>query len=190
MPLIISRVLARDGQQQRRPEGVLGHLLLGHQRAGRVRLGLGGPGHPPAGPRPRCAPTATRASTFFAYGGYWEDRAGVRNDGNFCQNGLVAADRRPHPGLRAIKYVYRYLHAAPVDLAAGTISVKSWFDEINPKDLVEGRWDILANGRVVASGPMPEIDLAPRQQKTLQLGAAGAAAPSRASSTSSTSASR
>jgi len=108
-------------------------------------------------------------STFFAYGGYWEDRTGVPNDSNFCQNGLVSADRRPHPGLRAIKYVYRYLHASPVNLAAGTISVKSWFDEINPKDLVDGRWDILANGRVVASGPMPPIDLAPRQQKTMTL---------------------
>ena len=120
-------------------------------------------------------PTAKRAggdtrSTFFAYGGYWEDRAGVHNDNNFCQNGLVAADRLPHPGLRAIKYVYRYLHAAPADLAAGTITVKSWFDEINPKDLVDGRWDILANGRLIASGPMPEVDLAPRQEKTLALG--------------------
>jgi beta-galactosidase len=110
-----------------------------------------------------------RRSTFFAYGGYWEDRTGIHNDSNFCQNGLVGADRRPHPGLRAIKYVYRYLHAAPVDLAAGTISVTSWFDEINPRDLVDGRWDVLANGRVVASGPMPEIDLAPRQQKTMKL---------------------
>ncbi len=120
-------------------------------------------------------PAAKRAegdadSTFFAYGGYWEDRTGVRHDGNFCQNGLVAADRVPHPGLGAIKFVYRYLHAAPADLASGTITVKSWFDEINPKDLVEGRWDILGNGRVVASGPLPEIDLAPRQQKTLSLG--------------------
>jgi beta-galactosidase len=108
-------------------------------------------------------------STFFAYGGYWEDRAGIHNDANFCQNGLVGADRRPHPGLRAIKYVYRYLHASPVDLPAGKISVKSWFDEINPKDLVEGRWDVVANGRVIASGPTPEIDIAPREQKTLQL---------------------
>ncbi len=114
-------------------------------------------------------PPGDSQATFFAYGGYWEDRAGVHNDGNFCQNGLVAADRTPYPGLRAIKYVYRYLHAAPVDLAAGTIAVKSWFDEINPKDLVEGRWDILADGRVIASGPMPDPDLAPREQKIVKL---------------------
>ena len=48
------RVLARHGQLQRRPEGILGHLLLRHQRAGRLRLGLGGPGDP------RCR---SRAST-------------------------------------------------------------------------------------------------------------------------------
>ncbi len=43
------RVLACHGQLQRRAEGILGHLLLGHQRAGRLCLGLGGPGDPPAG---------------------------------------------------------------------------------------------------------------------------------------------
>jgi beta-galactosidase len=120
-------------------------------------------------------PTAARRegdsrSSFFAYGGFWEDRVGVHNDGNFCQNGLVGADRTPHPGLRAIKYVYRYIHAMPVDLAAGTIAVRSWFDEINPKDLIAGSWEVMANGRVIAAGPMPEIDLAPRQQKTMALG--------------------
>jgi beta-galactosidase len=109
-------------------------------------------------------------ATFFAYGGYWEDRAGVRNDNAFCQNGLVAADRRPHPGLAAIKYVYRYLHATPVNLAEGTIAVRSWYDEINPMDLVEGRWEMLANGKSIAAGTMPELDLAPRQQRTFALG--------------------
>ncbi len=52
----------------------------------------------------------TSQKTFLAYGGWWEDKTGVRNDNNFNMNGLVAADRTPHPGLWAIKYVYRYLH--------------------------------------------------------------------------------
>ena len=43
------RVRACHGEQFRRPEGVLGHLLLGHQRPGRLHLGLGGPGHPAPG---------------------------------------------------------------------------------------------------------------------------------------------
>ncbi|MBZ5550579.1 MAG: hypothetical protein LAO22_21915, partial [Acidobacteriia bacterium] len=80
----------------------------------------------------------TSKTTFLAYGGWWEDKTGVRNDNDFNNNGLVAADRTPHPGLYAIKYVYRYLHAAPSDLAAGRIRVKNWFDFTNPKSLAEG----------------------------------------------------
>jgi beta-galactosidase len=113
---------------------------------------------------------AGAAGSFPAYGGYWEDRAAVHNDSNFCQNGLVSADRVPHPGLSAIKYVYRNLHATPVDLAAGTIAVKNWFDVVNPKDFVEGRWEVLADGKVLVSGPVPDLDLAPHQQKTISLG--------------------
>jgi beta-galactosidase len=112
---------------------------------------------------------STDRKTFFAYGGWWEDRVGVRNDANFCQNGLVGADRTPHPGLKAIKYVYRYLHAVPVDLASGRIKVRSWFDFINAKDLAEGLWEITANGKPVTSGRLPELDLAPGQEKEFSL---------------------
>jgi beta-galactosidase len=103
--------------------------------------------------------------TFFAYGGWWEDKVGVRNDSNFCQNGLVGADRTPHPGLKALKYVYRYLHAFPVDVAAGKFRLKSWFDFINAKDMAEGFWEVTANGKPISSGKLPELDLAPGQEK-------------------------
>ena len=99
--------------------------------------------------------------TFLAYGGWWENRIGVHNDNNFCMNGLVSADRKPHPGLEAIKYVYRYVHATPVDLAAGKIKVKNWFDFVNPKDLVEGVWEVTGDGKRVASGKLAELDIAP-----------------------------
>jgi beta-galactosidase len=112
---------------------------------------------------------SSRAKTFLAYGGWWENRVGVHNDNNFCMNGLVSADRKPHPGLEAIKYVYRYLHAAPVDLSAGKIKVKNWFDFLNPRDLVEGRWEVIADGKTVASGPLPELDIAPRMEKEIVL---------------------
>ena len=137
------------------------------QRAGRLRVRLGRPGNPPARSGGEARPQ--RPCHLLRLRRYWEDRTGVRHDGNFCQNGLVSANRRA-PGSQRNRIVYRYLHASPADLAAGTITVKSWFDEINPKDLVEGRWDILANGRVVASDPVPELNLAPRQQKTVALG--------------------
>ena len=49
--------------------------------------------------------------SFFAYGGWWEDRAGVLNDDNFCMNGLIAADTTAHPGLIALKHMQQPVHA-------------------------------------------------------------------------------
>ncbi len=111
----------------------------------------------------------TARTTFLAYGGWWEDKTGIRNDNTFNNNGLVAADRRPHPGLWAIKYVYRYLHASPVDLAAGRIRVKSWFDFLNAKDIAAGLWEVKAGGTTVRSGKLPELDLAPGEEKEFSI---------------------
>ena len=111
----------------------------------------------------------TSASTFLAYGGWWEDKTGIRNDNDFNNNGLVAADRTPHPGLHAIKYVYRNLHVSAVDLADGRIKVKNWFDFTNPKDLAQGTWEVKAEGRTVASGKLPALDIAPGQEKEFNL---------------------
>ena len=107
--------------------------------------------------------------TFLAYGGWWENRRGIRNDNNFCMNGLVDADRNPHPGLHAIKYVYRYLHAAPVDLAAGRIKVRNWFDFTNARDVAVGLWEVKVLDRTIASGALPELDLAPGQEREYTL---------------------
>ncbi len=107
--------------------------------------------------------------TFFAYGGWWEAKAGVRHDDNFCMNGLVAADRTVRPGLLAIKYVYRYLHAAPLDLAAGRIKLKNWYDFLNAAEVAEGFWELKAEGKPLASGRLPELDVAPRQEREFLL---------------------
>ena len=111
----------------------------------------------------------TSAQYFYAYGGWWEDKTGVRNDNNFNNNGLVSANRTPHPGLWAIKYVYRYLHASPVDLETGRIKVKNWWQFTNAKDLAEGMWTLKDRGVTVASGKLPELDLAPGEEKEFAL---------------------
>ena len=121
MPFILCEYTHAMGNSNGGLKEYLGHLLRRHQRAGRVRVGLGGPGHPDAGSRG--LPAGRQAdATFLAYGGYWEDRLGIHNDNNFCQNGLIGATRKPHPGLLAIKYVYRNVHVTPVDLAGAAAS--------------------------------------------------------------------
>jgi beta-galactosidase len=111
----------------------------------------------------------TSKATFLAYGGWWEDKNGVRNDNDFNNNGLVSGDRIPHPGLYALKYVYRNLHVSAVELAAGKIKVKNWFDFLNPKDYAVGLWQVKAGTRTVASGTLPALDLAPREEKEFTL---------------------
>ncbi len=114
-------------------------------------------------PVPRQDQAKNNRKTFLAYGGWWEDKRGIHNDNNFCMNGLVDADRNPHPGLYAIKYVYRYLHATRP--APGRIRVKNWYDFLNARDIAEGRWELKAGDRVLASGLLPELDIPPREER-------------------------
>jgi beta-galactosidase len=111
----------------------------------------------------------TSDATFLAYGGWWEDKNGIRNDNDFNNNGLVSADRKPHPSLWALKYVYRNLHVTPVDVKTGTVRVKNWFFFTNAKDVANGTWEVKAGGRTIASGEFPELDIAPGAEKQFQL---------------------
>lgn len=106
---------------------------------------------------------------FFAYGGWWEDPAGLHNDNNFCMNGLVSAGRTPHPGLSALKYVYRYIHATPGDLARGEVKIRNRHDFLRASEVAEGRWELLANGLPVAAGTLPELALAPGEERSFIL---------------------
>jgi len=120
-------------------------------------------------PVPADKEAASGLKTFLAYGGWWEDPRGIRNDNNFQMNGLVDADRNPHPGLYAIKYVYRNIHAKPVELAEGRIKVRNWFFFLNTKDVTEGRWEVKAGERTVAAGKLPELDIPPGAEKEYTL---------------------
>ncbi len=111
----------------------------------------------------------TPRATFFAYGGWWEDKNGIRNDNDFNNNGLVAADRSPHPGLWAIKYVYRNIHVTAVDLNTGRVRVKNWFDFSNASEVADGMWEVKAGGRTIATGRFADLNLAPGAEKEFQL---------------------
>jgi beta-galactosidase len=107
--------------------------------------------------------------TFFAYGGWFEDPHGIYHDGNFCMNGLIAADWTPHPGLFTIKHVHRNIHLQPVDLPAGRFAARSWFDTVNLADVAEGEWFIEADGERMAGGVIPPLDLPARGERGLEL---------------------
>ncbi|MEO0454723.1 MAG: glycoside hydrolase family 2 TIM barrel-domain containing protein, partial [Verrucomicrobiota bacterium] len=105
--------------------------------------------------------------TFFAYGGWFKHN--YSHDGNFCMNGIIAADGTPHPGLKATRYCYQNLRVTSQDPTSGGFAIKSWFDFKNAKEMVSGHWSIRENGKVVFSGELEDLDIAPHEEKQIQL---------------------
>nr|WP_317125671.1 glycoside hydrolase family 2 TIM barrel-domain containing protein [Sinomicrobium pectinilyticum] len=100
---------------------------------------------------------------FWAYGG---DLGGenLQNDENFNANGLVTADRKPHPGLMEVKKVYQNIRFT---LEGNTIGVKNGFDFTN-LDNFDFRWKLMADGEVVKTGTFT-IEAAPNTTKTVNV---------------------
>ncbi|MBD8488165.1 DUF4981 domain-containing protein [Echinicola sp. CAU 1574] len=100
---------------------------------------------------------------FWAYGG---DLGGYffQNDENFCANGLVTADRSPHPGLNEVKKVYQNILFG---WKAGKLQVQNLNDFTNLTDY-DFKWEWIENGEVVESASF-SIDLAPHGTKEINL---------------------
>ena len=103
----------------------------------------------------------------WAYGGDM-GFVGVPNDSNFCANGLVAADRTPHPHIYEVKKVLQYIHFEPLAFTPNKIKVTNWHDFIG----LEGytlRWAVECDGKTVQNGEMDFPKIAPRNSANIEL---------------------
>jgi len=103
--------------------------------------------------------------TFFAYGGDFNDKP---NDGNFCCNGLIQPDRRPNPHLWEVKKVYQNVKVTAENAARGRFTVhnKFYFTNLNE---YECTWLLRADGRVVESGRLGRLDIAPQTRRQVTI---------------------
>ncbi len=87
-----------------------------------------------------------------AYWGYGGDfGAGhLQNDENFCANGLVAADRSPHPGIYEVKKVYQDIIFKDKNWQSGVIVVENNFN-FTTLSGYQFKWELLKNGVPVQS---------------------------------------
>ena len=106
--------------------------------------------------------------TFFAYGGTFGP-PDIASDGNFCANGLVSADRTPHPGLAEVKKVYQPVQVTAGDLARGEIVVANWNDFQAIDAWLDAHWRIVADGKVLQQGRLDASGIAPRASRTLRV---------------------
>ena len=102
--------------------------------------------------------------TFWAYGG---DLGGekLHNDENFCSNGLIGADRVPHPGLMEVKKVYQNIHFQLNN--ESDLVVTNHFNFTNLSDYTF-KWELIRDGSKAKSGEF-NLDAAPEESKKVAL---------------------
>ncbi len=113
-------------------------------------------------------PIPSGGGTYLAYGGDWGDNP---NDGNFCANGIVSADRTLSGKAVEVKQVYQAINvSAGADVARGVVQITNehLFTNVNAFD---GAWALLADGVVVQSGMLTaaQLDIPPLSSRTVQL---------------------
>ena len=78
---------------------------------------------------------------------------GVKNDSNFCANGLVMADRSLHPHIWEVKKIYQGVHFDGIPFKTGRISLTNRNDFLN-LDCYAYSWKIKADGKIILSGKL------------------------------------
>jgi beta-galactosidase len=106
---------------------------------------------------------------YWAYGGDFGP-ANVPSDNNFCDNGLISADRRPHPTLYEVKKVYQNIKFRVLNMEEGLFQISNGFifTNLNRYDV---DYTVEENGNPILNKTIPSINLAPgaTQQVTVDL---------------------
>ncbi len=98
----------------------------------------------------------------YLYGG---DHGEYPHDGNFCCDGLVFPDRRPHQGLLELKNVVKPVH---VSYETGKLRIKNLrcFRDLSDLSL---HWELYGNGKLMAEGDVASLAVAPGKSRTYPL---------------------
>lgn len=101
---------------------------------------------------------------YLGYGGDWGDE---KNDKNFCQNGLVSADRDPQPELKEVKYQYQdfWFISDESSLQGNVITARneSISKKLSEYDVI---WELQEDSKVIDSGKLLE-ELLPGEKKEI-----------------------
>jgi len=109
----------------------------------------------------------TRSEEGTEYLGYGGDFGDTPNDGNFCGNGLIFADRTISPKIYEVKKCYQNVKFEGEDIRNGRIKITNnhLFTNLNEYDLY---WKVTANGIPVSEGKMC-VDIEPLSSETVTI---------------------
>lgn len=110
--------------------------------------------------------TDKSGNVFWGYGGDLGSYNWL-NDENFCSNGLIAANRTPHPGLYEVKKVYQDILFSAKDIKTGIVTIYNGFNFTNLNQY-NFNWALLKNGEVIQTGEFA-TNAAPKAKVDVQL---------------------
>lgn len=102
----------------------------------------------------------------YGYGGDFNKYDG--SDNNFCNNGLVSPDRALNPHAHEVRYFYQSIWTTPADLSKGEINIynENFFRDLSAYYM---EWQLLAEGEVIQSGMIADLNIAPQQTQSVTL---------------------
>lgn len=117
-------------------------------------------------------------SDMYGYGGDWGER---HNDGNFCCDGLVYPDRRPHTGLLEAKQVYRPVRVTLADSNNGSSATEKTdrFSSLrfvfwnllaftDAASVLDCSYELMCDGKVIRQGIVSLPELPPLAKKEIK----------------------
>ena len=109
--------------------------------------------------------TGPDGKPYWAYGGDFGD---TPNDLNFCCDGLVWPDRKPHPGLAEFQHLAQPVKATSFDRKKRTLDVKNrqFFSDMS---WIRISWILKVSGKTVARGVLPPSKTAPGETAKLEV---------------------
>ncbi len=103
----------------------------------------------------------------YLYGG---DHNESTHDGNFCVDGLVYPDRRPHTGLMEYKNVNRPVRVTAMDQKTGQITIHNYMDFISLDKYIDIYFEVTCDGDMVRSGKLEKVPaILPHGEGTITL---------------------
>lgn len=86
----------------------------------------------------------------------------------FCANGIIGADRKPHPQIVEVKHGYQNIGITAIDASYGEFKLKNKFLFTNLSDF-NCKWVIKAEGEEVLSGELGKIECAPLEECNIKI---------------------
>ena len=102
---------------------------------------------------------------YFVYGG---DFGETLHDGNFCLNGVISPDRKPHPALYEVKFHQQNIKVTwdGIDKNIFMIENRNFFVDLSH---VYGKWELIENGKIISSGNINTDYIGPQSKQIYEL---------------------